>query len=329
MDEIQALQGQLQNSQIEQDSKQITANRGRLINKIRAEINKIKEDGVTPEEEQALAQMEALLTENIADHKDQLSTRYKEEFVDKSGSILSTVTALPKGVSLAVQKVKACITDLKEAKSNKERVFKALELLKASGLLVATPIIFTGKFLIKHWYLVLLFITYIFNIPGMLFKAGKETITKNFVEGKKGDLTNGLRSLIGQEPVEVEKTTFWKEFSGRFKDPEELKLIGEEAKERLAHLGTTIKNDYQAVKDGLKLVKDNWGLINSFIKNKYGVDINGMSDSVKEKITVIQDKLNFFKPNSPNAVTELQEINGEMNELTSMLTEPTVSRALG
>ena len=329
MEDIKELQQQLHESEMNLDSKQVTANRGRLINKIRAEINKIRENGVSPEEEQALAQLEALLTENVADHKDQISTRYNEEFVKKSGSILSTVTALPKGVSLAIEKVKTCIGDLKDAKTNKERIFKALDLLKASGLLVATPIIFTGKFLIKHWYLVLLFITYIFNVPGMLFKAGKDTITQNALADGKESVQNWGRSLFGKDPVQVERTTFWNEFKKNFDSPEALQRISAEAKERLANLGTTIKTDFQALKQGLKLVKDNWGIINNYIKSQFDAKAEGLSAEAKEKITEIQDRLNFFKPNSPNAVSELTQINEEMCELTGMVAAPAVGRSLG
>ncbi len=134
-----------------------TAKSGRLIRKIKKEIDKIKNDeNVNAKDLEALEKLEILLDDQMEWHKDQLTSRYKNEFRKKPATFAAIITVLPKGIKLQADRVVHCIRQLKEAKTNKERIFKVLELGKQLGLLAATPVIFTVKFIVKHWYLLLL-----------------------------------------------------------------------------------------------------------------------------------------------------------------------------
>ncbi len=328
MDRVETLQEELRNAEENNNSQKITSSRGRLINEIRKEIAKIRKDGTSSEEQEQLRMLEEALEENVERHKEQLSARYKEEFVKKSGSILSTITVLPKGVSLAIQKIKACIGNLKDAKANKDRTFKIVELLKSAGMLAATPFIFTGKFLIKHWYLVILFLTYIFNLPGILFKAGADTIASNS-KAKGQNFISGLASHVGINIEQAEKTTFWKELTKRLTDPEELKAIGADAVRRTQHLGETIKTDFKALKDAIGFIRNHFGLINNYLKQHYGANLEGLSNGIKQKIEAIKNKIHNLVITNPNAISQVREINQDMREVASMLAnEPAVASGM-
>ena len=159
-----------------------TANNGRLIKKIKKEIKKIKEaEEADAKDLEALEKLEEMLDEQLEWHKNQLTSRYKYEFRKKPASFAAIITVLPKGVKLQAQRVVNCIRQLKEAKTNKERIFKVLELGKQIGLLAATPVIFTVKFIVKHWYLLLLLLL-LLRLPGFNWKPGKEKNPSNDYE---------------------------------------------------------------------------------------------------------------------------------------------------
>lgn len=228
MNDIGDLQAAIKDAQINGKPKEITANRGRLIRKLREEISKAKSSS-SPEETKELAKMEELLGTTIDEHKNQINGRYKTEFVNQAGSIKSVITALPKGVGLAIEKIKTCISSLKDAKTNKEKLFGVIDTLKAVGMLAATPFVFTGKFIVKHWYLVVLFIAYVIDLPGYLIRKTGE----NFIHG--GNLLEDIKETLQNE--------------------EELKEIGENAKERLHHIPENLKKDYEGAKKSIFILK--------------------------------------------------------------------------
>lgn len=159
---IDALSGELESYQKADYVKKITAKRGRLIRKIQSEISKIKKSGKTDEKTlEILEQLETRLSSEISNHKNQLDDRYKKEFYEKEATVPAIFTALPKGVALQVRKVETCIREMRAAKTNKQRIFAAVNVAKALGMTLATPVIFTVKFIIKHWYLVLLLLSLI------------------------------------------------------------------------------------------------------------------------------------------------------------------------
>jgi vacuolar-type H+-ATPase subunit I/STV1 len=153
MDDIKKLKYELEAFLEAGSDKDITAARGRLIERYKKEIKKLlnKKD-LSPEEKENLSIMKEELEKEIGKHKIQLSARYSKEFLNKKAGVLSVVNLLPNAVSIAIDKVKACINDLKNAKDNKEKTQKKFEVLKSVGSLAATPFVYLGKFALDQWY---------------------------------------------------------------------------------------------------------------------------------------------------------------------------------
>jgi len=153
---IEQLKLALQNEINKGNEKNVTSIRGRLIEVYKREINKLlKKENLTDDEKEKLNLLKNGLTSEVEKHKIQLSSRYKNEFIDKKTKWASILTVLPNAVSIAVNKTKTCIEDLKNAKDNKERMKKRLEVMKSVGLLASTPIVYLGKFALDQWYAVL------------------------------------------------------------------------------------------------------------------------------------------------------------------------------
>ena len=88
----------------------------------------------------------------LKEHKEVLSQRYSKEFLDKKGTLLGFLTSLPKGIGLAIQGLANSIDELKQAKTNREKTQEMMNVLKASGKLIGTPVLYLGKFLANNWY---------------------------------------------------------------------------------------------------------------------------------------------------------------------------------
>lgn len=135
----------------------IIKERGRLISKVKKLIKKINQkENKTIEDEEYLKELNELLTEQLYKHKTMLNERYKKSFIDEHARVSDIVTTLPYGIYLQVQKVNNAINELKNAKEEKARSLATVNVLKEVGLLIGTPIHFAGKFVIEHWYLLLL-----------------------------------------------------------------------------------------------------------------------------------------------------------------------------
>ena len=135
----------------------ITAIRGRVIRKLK-NILKLyeKNEYRTDDEQKDYDKCEEELSENIFKHKIYLKERYSNEFIKGEAKVPDVITTFPKGVKLQVQKVINAINEIKIAKNAKSKVSAVANLGKEIGLLTATPVIFAGKFVIEHWYLLLL-----------------------------------------------------------------------------------------------------------------------------------------------------------------------------
>ena len=94
---------------------------------------------------------EALRAE-LKEHRRQLDDRYSKEFLDKKATIFASIPMLPKAVSLAVQRWINAINELETAKTNRRKLAEMKEMLKATGKLVGTPVVFLGKFVASNWY---------------------------------------------------------------------------------------------------------------------------------------------------------------------------------
>ena len=286
MDDIKELEAAIKEAQIKAKPGEITANRGRLIRKIREELAKAKNGG-TPEEKAKIAELEELLSNTVTEHKDQLSGRYKKEFVEPAGSLKSTITALPKGIALAVQKVATCISSIKDAKNNKERLFSIIDTLKSAGLLAATPLIFTGKFMVKHWYLVVLFTAYLVDLPRYLV----EKTAENFLHG--GSLLEDFKETIH--------------------DKEELKKLAERAGERLKDIPGTLKKDFEGAKNIFIFLKENSNTIRELLSFNDGDPET--KKTIIEKIKELTSEKDPIDLTDPEKQKEAWDIFKKLKEL--------------
>ncbi len=180
--EIEEMNDDLKRTMEKESVKKVTVKRGRLIRKIKAEIKKIKSSSNLSEEDtERLVKLEEQLSYELDNHKKQLSIRYKEEFLKGKATVPAIFTTLPKGISLQVKKIANCINELKIAKSNKEKIFNVASLAKSIGMLVATPAIFTAKFVVAHWYLLLLLLS-------MLPKKGTEVVPDKIEKKQQNEI---------------------------------------------------------------------------------------------------------------------------------------------
>jgi prefoldin subunit 5 len=153
MDNLKKLKSELEAYLEAGSSKDITKARGRLIECYKKEINKLlKKNDLSDEEQTNLVTMKEGLEEEIRKHKIQLDSRYSNEFLRKKAGVSSIVDSFPNAISISADKVKTCISDLKNAKDNKEKSIKRVEVLKSLGMLAGTPIVYLGKFALDQWY---------------------------------------------------------------------------------------------------------------------------------------------------------------------------------
>ena len=94
----------------------------------------------------------AAINEELKQQGKKLDERYSKEFLDKKAGLSSVDTTLPTAVGLSVQKLSNTIREAKEAKTNRRKVAKTLESVKEAGVVLATPVIYLGKFVINNWY---------------------------------------------------------------------------------------------------------------------------------------------------------------------------------
>ena len=171
----------------------ITAIRGRIIKRLKTILNLYEKIEYRTEDEQKdYEKYETELSENIFRHKINLKERYSNEFIKGEAKVPDVITTFPKGVMLQVQKVANAINEIKTAKNSKAKVSAVTNLAKEIGLLAATPVIFAGKFVIEHWYLILL-----------LWQGNK----LGWFKGKNNRNENSKPELQGQEQEAYETVT--------------------------------------------------------------------------------------------------------------------------
>lgn len=181
----------------ENNPKEVTVLRGRLINEYKKEIETLlKDQDISPEEKARLVELKEALQEEIEKHKIQLSARYNKEFINKKSKIGTIFTAIPNAISIAINKVKTCIGDIKNAKDKKEKTEKTIDALKSIGLLAATPFIGIGKFVLDQWYLVAGIggAIYLFKNPDKILPLGNKALE---ILGITGDDLNVAGDFIG------------------------------------------------------------------------------------------------------------------------------------
>lgn len=197
---IDRLSEELQTLQDANYISKITAKRGRLIREIKREIAKVKKLEKQDENvSELLEQLEIRLKSEIENHKNQLDDRYNKEFQDKEATVPAVITVLPKGVGLQVEKVATCIQEMTIAKTNKQKIFAALNVAKSLGMLAATPVIFTAKFIAKHWYMIALLVSLI-KLPGIKINIKKDDYNNSDLQTE-----NAYETVTVEEPEAIAK----------------------------------------------------------------------------------------------------------------------------
>ena len=207
---IEFLSEDLQTAQDANYISKITVKRGRLIREIQREIAKIKKSDRTDAKTiEVLDKLETRLRTEIDNHKEQLNDRYRDEFKKQKATVPAILTVLPKGVALQVQKVDTCIRELISAKTLKQRIFAGVNIAKSLGMVAATPIIFTAKFIARHWYLILLLLS-LLKVPNFKLNDKKnddDELNKDPGLEREYDVDNvfdkkyGLDTSLAGEPA--------------------------------------------------------------------------------------------------------------------------------
>jgi len=192
------------------DAKTITANRGRLIKKIKLLIEKLEaKENKTAEELEEIERLKETLSDELTKHKAQLKDRYRNEFISGNAKITGLATTLPTGISIQVQRVLNCIDEIRSAKKMSTKFKNGIKLLKETGLLLATPAIFTGKFIIEHWYVITLVLSIFPEVLELLTKAGgligkiAHKVLPYFKKDKDKDKNNNNENSNGKPETEI------------------------------------------------------------------------------------------------------------------------------
>ena len=150
-----------------------TAIRGRIILKIKEFL---KNPEITEEEKNILEEKQK---NHLKEQRKHLDNRYVNEFLKDKAVVGSMFTTLPKGVKISVERIKNSIEELKQAKTNKEKIFKVLGLMRSITQTVLTPVVYGGKFLLRHWYAVLISLGILELTDTGIFKKIMEFFGKN------------------------------------------------------------------------------------------------------------------------------------------------------
>ncbi len=141
-EELLTLQRKLERACKRKNQKQITKLRSIYLKKLKQEIKKTNQE-----------ELKNLWLSEMKKHKKQLASRYKKEFLEEKATFSSLLTVLPKSIQLAIQRF---FVHLSLTVQEKKQLFS---LIKTTMLLPLTPIVYTGKFLLRHWYLLLLLLS--------------------------------------------------------------------------------------------------------------------------------------------------------------------------
>ena len=162
-----------------EDLKREIRDHGRLIRDIKNDIERLK---ANPNDDTSIIieKLKIRLKEELKKHKELLNKRYKDEFLKSKMGIFSFITKLPKAIGIQIEKVANSIEELKQAKENEETIKHFEEVLKDSGLLIATPVIFMSKYAVDNWYLIIL-LALLSNKFGLLNNHSSDNININNV----------------------------------------------------------------------------------------------------------------------------------------------------
>ena len=187
---LEKLQDELEEAIKKNNEKEMLHIRGQIIKELNYQIKSEKNHAKKEE-------LEELKKKTLEDHKELINKKYKDDYTKKKKTFAGIVTVLPKGIALAFKKVAATIEELKLAKTTKEKTDGILETLKDSVELIGTPVDFSIRFAVNHWYLLLLLLSIklpiIDNIP--FFKNIKNKLGNNI---KNMEVVATLEGILEQ-----------------------------------------------------------------------------------------------------------------------------------
>ncbi len=205
--DIDKINEQISNARDEElkgNYKNATAISGRVIRELKKEIKNIKKNN-NPEDDIVANKLQELLDNQLEWHGKQLKGRYDREFKSAKPTLGTLLTSLPKGVGLQVKRIGNSISKLKEAKTNKERLFMLGDTAKNMGLLAATPVIYGVKHIVNYWYVFLAYAVYAFDVFGYAVNEIKDKYNP-LVEYKDKSIGEHLKAIFGDVNGAVQRT---------------------------------------------------------------------------------------------------------------------------
>ena len=92
------------------------------------------------------------LNEELKEHGEVLKERYSSEFLEKKAKLKNLTTMLPNAVGLSIKKLNNTINELKNARTNRKKLSKLIDVAKDTGRVIGTPALYLGKFVANNWY---------------------------------------------------------------------------------------------------------------------------------------------------------------------------------
>ena len=183
----------------------VTATRGRLIKKLMQAIKELEKiENKTDEESKILEGYYNDLVDQTFFHKMQLKDRYSKEFLNAEAKVPDIITTLPKGLSLQFERIENAITELKSATTMKAKMKAIVHFGKELGLFVSTPVIFTGKFIIEHWYLLLLLLPRLHNWFKNKDKDKEKTQEDGLPQEQEQEVTEFVLDKVKEEQEQTQ-----------------------------------------------------------------------------------------------------------------------------
>ena len=178
---------------------------GRLIERIRIEINKLlanPED--KPEYIEKVTKLSEILVERF-EYQDQIiKKRTDDEFLHKRAGIFSIFTMFPKAVYLNCCRLANCIRRIKVCKTTEEKTMLATKLAKDIGLVAGTTPVFAAKYIADNWYLFLAVAAAVGEAAkdflGWLIALLASILSRLKKKGKGDDQTKGKGKEVEPEP---------------------------------------------------------------------------------------------------------------------------------
>ena len=285
MERIKKIEEDLRESELQGNSSKTTILRGRLINKIKIEIEKLRKSN-HHEDVNKLKELEIILSNILA------SNSVKKLRNEQSAS---TIIAFSNSSAITIKKVGICGYSLVRARNNKEDIINTYELLKTTRLLSALPDIFTATFLVKQWYLLMILSSYVAETNGNLVKKMEDEI-----ETKTENIKTEI--IINNEIKEIKEDE---------KDVDE-----EHMKNRIVARNITNVNSF---KEAYNLIRNNFRAIDYLIKSNDQITEENLDTNIKERIKYLQEKFSKFNPHSPNSKKELNMINKGLEEIKMVI----------